>query len=352
MSDLDLDDSGVEPNDTDHDNDSSSGNEGGNEPVTMEDTIRNRYKELMNPGEDPSGGEQKATDKQQKDGTTPKIADASQTPQEYPTSWRKNGSIENKWATLDPEVRGEILKRETDMRAGIEQYKDKAGYAERIYNLFQPYQAILQKEGMGHDKFVQQMLNTSYKLYAGTPEEKVMTVIQMCQQNGINLEGLVQSVSNMAAGKNAVDPNLLALQQQLAQVQNQHQQFTQQQVNQQMQQYNNTVTAFANEPTSKYINEPGVKDLMATLIESGQAKSLQDAYDKAIGAIPEVRTKLFAEQQDALNKTAAEKAAKAKNASSTNLSTRGKHTPKTSQKVGTMEDTIRNTYRAIQERGE
>lgn len=341
--------------------DSTSGtldNDSGNEPngtekaPSMEDTIRNRYKELQTERANEESGEQtvKPAVQQQNNGVkTPNAATGTQAP-EYPSTWRKNGSLDTKWTALDPEVRDEIVKRELDMRNGIESYKDKAGYADRFYNMITPYRAIMNKEGIKDDQLLENMLNTSYRLYAGSPEEKVMTLIQLAQRNGVNIEGVVQAATNLSQGKNAVDPNLLALQQQLGAVQNQYNEFSQAQLNQQFTQYSQTVTEFAADPAHKYINEPGVRDFMASIVESGQASSLKDAYEKAIGAIPDVRTKLFAEQQEALNKQAAAKATAAKNASSTNIKTTGKHTGKTVQKGGTMEDTIRNALRDINNR--
>lgn len=352
MADLENDDSTtVDPNLGDTDNDSNSGGEPskdtGDKPVSMEDTIRNRLKELRSA--ESGDGEQPNNPKLVSDAQKKVVPPTSQTPtDDYPGTWKKG--YEEKWKALDPEIKAEVVRREQNMRDGIQTYQQAEHYAKTLYEKFAPYRALMQREGLKDDALLQNMLNTSYTLYTGTPEQKVMTLIQLAQQNGINLEGLVQSVSNLAAGKNAVDPQVLAIQQQLQQVQATQQQWSQAQVDQQAQAAHSTVTAFANEPANKYINEPGVRDLMATLVESGQAVSLQDAYNKAIGALPDVRTKLFAEQQADLDKQAAEKAAAARKASANNVTTRGKHTGGKVQKGVTMEDTIRNTLREINSR--
>jgi hypothetical protein len=84
---------------------------------------------------------------------------------------------------------------------------------------------------------------------------------------------------------------------------------------------------------------------MASLLRSGICQTLAEAYERAIWSVPEVRAKVVAEQQQSSAKAAADRAAEAKKAASVNVQRRGS-LPGV-QPVGTMEDTIRQTYRKL-----
>ncbi len=81
--------------------------------------------------------------------------------------------------------------------------------------------------------------------------------------------------------------------------------------------------------------------------------SLEDAYEKAIWANPVTRDKemdrLAKEKEAKQLEAAKEKTAKAKKAKSANVSSRDTEKAPTGT-LGTMEDTLRDTYRDIQQR--
>jgi len=59
------------------------------------------------------------------------------------------------------------------------------------------------------------------------------------------------------------------------------------------------VDAFASNPKNNFLEQ--VKPLMASLLSSGQAKDLQEAYDKACWSDPTIRTSLLAAQNTELD---------------------------------------------------
>jgi hypothetical protein len=81
------------------------------------------------------------------------------------------------------------------------------------------------------------------------------------------------------------------------------------------------------------------------VIQSSGLQGLQEAYDKAIWMVPEVRDKLLAKQDQERRAKEAEQAAAARKAAAANVRPRG--TPPAAQKPGSMEDTIRATYREL-----
>jgi hypothetical protein len=105
----------------------------------------------------------------------------------------------------------------------------------------------------------------------------------------------------------------------------------------------NEVAQFSKDTSRVHLAE--VRGEMASLLRSGICQTLAEAYERAIWSVPEVRAKVVAEQQQSSAKAAADRAAEAKKAASVNVQRRGS-LPGV-QPVGTMEDTIRQTYRKL-----
>jgi hypothetical protein len=106
----------------------------------------------------------------------------------------------------------------------------------------------------------------------------------------------------------------------------------------------NTVNSFGSDPKNKFF--PSVRADMAVLIESGAAKDLADAYEKACWANADVRKLMMADiEKERANARAAE-AAKARQASGVNVARRGTP-PAAPSKPTDMTETIRQAYRSI-----
>jgi hypothetical protein len=92
-----------------------------------------------------------------------------------------------------------------------------------------------------------------------------------------------------------------------------------------------------------------VRNDMAGLLQAGMAADLNDAYEKACYANPNVRAKVLAQQQakaDTERKAQSiQKAQAAKQASAVNVSRKG--TLPSAKAVGSMDDTIRETAREL-----
>lgn len=86
---------------------------------------------------------------------------------------------------------------------------------------------------------------------------------------------------------------------------------------QQQQQFQSQIAEFAARPDRPYFND--VRVHMGQLLESGQAKSMDEAYEMATWAVPAIRETLLQEQREAAEKARAEAAAKARQASRASL---------------------------------
>lgn len=322
------------------------------QPKSMDDTIRETLRSLQEKGaviEDetpatPEAPEEKAQRIRDEKGkfakTDPVISEAVETPETpvkaAPNTWKKE--VAEKWATLPPEVQSEVERREADFHKGIETYKQKAQFAETIERTIAPYVATIQALGVTPDVAIQGLLNADHRLRYGTPQEKSYYMAELAKSYGIDLGQIPQGEQP------PIDPTISALQQQVQQltgyIQNQASQVQQAEA----QTLNSTIASFAADP--KHSHFESVRGHMAALLQAGQAKDLEDAYEQAVYANPTTRAAMIAQQQAVAREEAAKKAQAAKTAASVNV--RARPSMPVSQPIGSMDDTIRATLRRLQ----
>lgn len=98
---------------------------------------------------------------------------------------------------------------------------------------------------------------------------------------------------------------------------------------------------FLSDPSREHME--AVFDDVVALVRAGRTP--EQAYEQAIWAHPDTRAKLMAKQESERKQREAAEAAAARKAASVNVQRRG--TPPAASKPGSMEDTIRSTYRQI-----
>lgn len=220
-----------------------------------------------------------------------------------PSSW----SIETKakFATLDPLVQKEVLKRETDFHKGIEEYKTDAKTHREWMQVVQPYMPLIQSKGGTPIGAINNLLNTAYQL-----EQNPQAVIQrLANQYGVKLGNETEQPH--------VDPLVSQLMQEVQSLKGTFMQKHQQQEQMSATQANEEIVKFASDPKNIYFND--VRNSMASLIQTGEASNMQEAYNKAC----RMNDKVFAaisEQERTANEQkrileAKQKAANAKRAS-------------------------------------
>jgi len=259
-----------------------------------------------------------------------------------PQSWKKEMS--EKFSTLDPEVQDYIELRETQMRDGLELNKEDSNLGRTMRDTLQPYSQMLdhikQEKGVEAPQVIQHMLNAHYSLSTATPEGKIQLFNKLAQEYGINL-----------AGEEAkeVDPLVQNMQNELQSIKQDISARRESEQNAQVTKVNNDITAFAEDPAHPYFDE--VSDQIVAFINAGE--DLEGAYEKAVWANPITRQKemerLQQEKLSSQSEKEKQRVAKAKKASSTNV--RGRNTRNTpTAPNGTMEDTMRETFKDIQSR--
>lgn len=224
-----------------------------------------------------------------------------------PATW--SASAKAIYATLPEVARKEIAKREADYSRGIQQHAEAAKGYQSLMRAFQPYEAMIRSENGTPEGAIRDLLNTAYLLRTQSPQQKAQIVMQIAQKFGADLSpylsqqaeqpaGQVQDMSQMQQMVNQlVSPHLQKIQQWEAQ-QQQARMTAEQQMEQDVSSQIETFQNATNEDgTPKHLYYENVRPLMSAYFANGQAKTLEQAYDMACWANPEVRAALQADME-------------------------------------------------------
>lgn len=252
-----------------------------------------------------------------------------------PKTWRKEAAAT--WAALPSEAKNEILKREADIFSGIESYKADAGFGKSIKTAITPYEQILRDNNMDPAQTITSLMATHHILATGAPQARLDLFTRMAKEYGIPLPTGEASFGEPPY----IDPAVAALQTELSSVKSTLEAQTQRAAAEQRNLISKQIDAFATDPSNIYWAD--VADSMAVILESRQASTLQEAYDKAIWTNPAVRAKEIARQTaEATAKAQAaseEKVKAAKQATAANVKASAKVGSATTPK-GSLDDTL------------
>jgi hypothetical protein len=242
-----------------------------------------------------------------------------------PQSWTKEAK--EQFASLDPLVQKELVKRETDYSKGIQRHAEGAKWAEETRPIFEQWQPYLNQLGTTPHQAFKALIQAEYTLRHGSPQHKQQALAKMAQDYGIPLA----QPSETQPADNSAQPiydELNNLRQQVLQ-QQQYQQQEQNRIAQDQEaQMQEMITEFSSNEAYPHFEQ--VRESMAQLLQGGVAESLEDAYNKAAWSNPEIRSSLIQSEEAKRIKNQAGIARSAKSkASSIHGSPSGAETPAT-----------------------
>jgi len=257
------------------------------------------------------------------------------TVKELPASWKKD--MQEKWEKIDPETQEYFLQREKQMAEGLEKDRGDANLGRTLRDTMAPYSEFLQHEGVDEPTAIKSLMNAHYRIATADDAGKLNLIKQLAQSYGLSLDGEQQQV----------DPTIKAMQDKLNGIEHHLSASHEKSLQEARTRVQNDVEKFASE--HEFFDD--VAEQIVPLINAGY--ELEDAYQNAIWLNPVTRQKEIDRQSNeaaekALEKTKQE-AEKARKAKSANV--RGRDTNRTpTEDVGTMEDTMRETLRNINNR--
>jgi len=196
------------------------------------------------------------------------------------------------WADVPPAVKAAIAKREEDYSRGVKMYADNAKRAQAMDKTLAPYQQLFAMNG-GPQNTIPGLLQTASVLQMGAPAQKAQIVAQLVKQFGVDVRALDNALVGQGPPKEMqqqseldqmLNQKLQPLQQQLQQYQQREQQEQQQQqqaVQTELQQF-----AANNEFYSDV--RADMADLMDMASNRGRQMSLEEAYNTACAAHPQI----------------------------------------------------------------
>lgn len=267
-------------------------------------------------------------------------AQAVQTPTfKAPQSWKPE--MREKFSSLPPELQAEISRTETEWQ----KFKGDSGTARRVHQAVAPFEAEFKAMGADVTQALPGILSTVKALAKGDTQTKARILGQMVTtylgKDEAGLKALAMAIDTPEQAA-AVDP--VAIEQRiLAQMQQRQEEASIQQALQE----------FGAEPREFL---PDVETVFGAIIrqkramgESPSAKMLQEAYDQACWATPEVRAVLTQREASRAAKATQEAANKAKAAA---VSVRPSHVvaPPADTASATTEDDVRAAFAELSSR--
>lgn len=248
-----------------------------------------------------------------------------------PVSWTAEQKA--KWASLPPDTQAYIAQRDKESFEAISRAGNQIKAFEPIGKVIEQFTHVFQKNGLQPHEGIARMMAVNEMLEAN-PETAIR---EIAKAYGVNLSG--ETAPN-ASPENARVADLEA---KLAKVESH---LTAQQ-RQQLQAENN---ALAREIADFAKDKPhfeSVRKVMAGLMSSGAAETMQDAYDKAIHADPTIRQSLQVEEQKAAEEKRKAEEAKRVSAAKKAAGVNVKSSPGQSNAPKTLDDDLREIARRI-----
>lgn len=271
----------------------------------------------------------------------PAASNIAPAPGAYPKTWRQTPELQAKWATLDPDLKAEVARREDDMYKGLDQYKADASIGKSIKQITAPYDHILRHHNINPLQQIQGLMKAHHDLAMGTPEMRVAMFRQLAADYNVDLT---------AAATEAPweDPQVKALR-----LENQRLQSEQQRITNESRQ--STTKVLEQQLDGFFARFPDAKELGLDMVPFvNQGFTLEEAREKAMWVNPVTRAKLLERQQadaaEASRKAEADRVAAARAATSANVKTSSRSGTATGP-TGSMEDTMMETLQAIKARG-
>lgn len=223
-----------------------------------------------------------------------------------PQSWKPE--TREHWKALPADVRQEIARREGDFTRLMQETIESRRFADAITKTIAPYEHFIKAENSNPIQAIDNLMATAARLRTGTAPELASLVSGLIQQFGVGRfgPGFIESLDQALVGQTPKeDPREVAIRRQLEQeiapvrqFMSELQQQRQQQEFMQQQAAGTEVQGFlANHEFAMDVKED-MADLIELASKRGREMSLEEAYERACRAHPEIG-KIFAKRDQA-----------------------------------------------------
>jgi hypothetical protein len=206
------------------------------------------------------------------------------------------------WNQIPEAARREILRTEQSIQQTLRETAEDRRFASAIKETIRPFEYLIKAENGNPIQAIDNLMSTAARLRTGNVNDVAGLVTEIVNQFGIGRFGnqFISSLDAALVGKapqQQVDPYVAQMEQRVRQMEQTFQKQQYQQTQQVEMGAQNEVTNFMQ--NAEFGND--LREEMADQIElaaqRGQALSLQDAYDRACWANPEIRNVLTQRQE-------------------------------------------------------
>lgn len=207
-----------------------------------------------------------------------------------PVSWTP--AAREHWAGIPPEAKAEIVKREGDIARGLQQASGHKRVADEYFKTVAPFQNYIQAANSTPAQAITELMTTAAQLTMGSPSKKAEVVKNIIAEYGVDITML----DTMLAGEPVADdpnaPLLAAIDERLAPM-NDFMGNVQQGRHEQAQEVNQdaaTELGAFQQTHGEYYDDlrEDMADLMEMATNRGRDMSLEQAYQHAANAHPEI----------------------------------------------------------------
>lgn len=244
-----------------------------------------------------------------------------------PNAW--SAEMKGKWADVPPGIQAYIAERETDAHSQITQMGQEIAQIKPIRELLDQNLGIFDANGVSAEQGLD-LLFSAQRMLDSDPMKGIAAI---AQSYGIDLAQAFGAQGNGDPQMRSLQAQVSHLTNQLTQRDNQSRMSQERQNQARASEVQSQVQAWGQD--KEHFARDDVRNMMGTLIQSGQATDLDAAYEAACHAIPEVRAAI-AEKSKAEQEVKAQKARDAaikdaKKARKTNLGGKGGGVPAVGQ---------------------
>jgi hypothetical protein len=225
-----------------------------------------------------------------------------------PAQWKP--AAKEMWNHIPRAIQEEIHRREGDSMRLIGSVGPKIRIADEVQQHMAPFAERLAANGIGPSAFLGDVFSSIKLLASGNAQTKAEVVANIVQSYGVDVRDLDAILTHRLRLPPEVHEARIIKHRAEAMIQQQHASVDQQSA----QEAQVALAAFAADPKHEFLGD--VRELMADLLDTGRAKTLEDAYAAAVWANADTRKILLQREAKSRAQGKSNRASVARRASS------------------------------------
>ena len=238
---------------------------------------------------EPEKNEPEEPEVKEPEAAKPEEPEGTWSPEKAPTSW--SPKVREQWGKLPEDVRKEIVRREEASVQGVRKLQEEFQPVRQFAEQLSPFIQEARHLGADPTQYIANVMVAERQLRSQDPNEKFNALLNIADTYGIPLRQYLGGEQVPTQSAPAIPA---AVQQELQAMRQWREQEQAQQLQSQIEEFSKGAEFFED-----------VRNDMAVLLESGAAKDLKEAYDKAVWINPEVREVMLAREAEGKKKAAA-----------------------------------------------